>query len=731
MGVPKFYGVWILRKSKRLFRLVVISEQVPSDVASILLDANSLVYKPIGSVYGQVDADRYNKMTSDQQIKIKNRKKVVSRMTREQLEAEHFAAVGMGLSNILTYLSVSMGEYDNSNCLVSNNDLVDMRGRSLQNFVIAIDGVAPQAKISQQRSRRYRGAQEASQDEAFTNASITPGTEFMKRLDNYLKRVWIPNNRETLGKRVIYSSHLSPNEAEHKIMDYLRDGKILGTNNDTDVGSHIIYGMDTDLIMLSLLSPIKRLYLWREDIGVVLNIDNLREEIINIMGVHSHSYRDFVFLMFFLGNDFLPNQVGVDDYENSIDKMIEQYKKVGRPITDENGIIWESFLLVLEKLVEIEPSLIEHESYRQFTYRSKVFEYSHVITQEIGSIQQGQIRMNIQRSRKFDIDRFRSAWYSYALAPRSNMNTISSLLGYDPYQVKNEDIVKMSSHYLTGLSWIYNYYTKGPRYINQRWYYPYLHSPNFRDIYATLKMLLSEGKNITGWEHTGEETLSVVHQLLSVIPPQLYQLLPVESQHLLKDTSPISDYFPTNFQIDRGGFNEKWRGIALLPFVDPYRIINAVNKYTFFEPHTAEELASVNDVVEDLEDSKIQSICIKSTYKDLLEIKQLTERSKRPAYQGYRGRGRGDRGRGGGYRGRGGYQESRGGGGGRGGYQESRGGGGGRGGYQERGRGGYQESRGGGRGGYQESRGGGRGGLRVKLPGRSTMLPPPPGYIQK
>ena len=137
--------------------------------------------------------------------------------------------------------------------------------------------------------------------------------------------------------------------------------------------------------------------------------------------------------------------------------------------------------------------------------------------------------------------------------------------------------MRMSSHYLTGLSWIYSYYTKGPRHINQRWYYPYFQSPNFSDIYTTLKLLLSEGKEITGWQNTGEGQLSVVHQLISVIPPSLYLLIPNEVQNLLHVNSPISDYFPTNFQIDRGGFNEKWRGITLLPFVDPHRIINAVN----------------------------------------------------------------------------------------------------------------------------------------------------------
>lgn len=68
-------------------------------------------------------------------------------------------------------------------------------------FFLAIDGVAPRAKINHQRARRFRSAKDAETQEArarssginlpeekrFDSNCITPGTRFMAELDKQLK----------------------------------------------------------------------------------------------------------------------------------------------------------------------------------------------------------------------------------------------------------------------------------------------------------------------------------------------------------------------------------------------------------------------------------------------------------------------------------------------------------------------------------------------------------------
>jgi 5'-3' exoribonuclease 1 len=148
-------------------------------------------------------------------------------------------------------------------------------------FFMAIDGVAPRAKMNQQRSRRFRTAKEAKEirdkalrkgeilpeDDAFDSNAITPGTPFMARLSMQLKYFVakkITEDATWRGVEVVLSGHEVPGEGEHKIMEYIRLAKAQPGYNPNV--RHCLYGLDADLIMLGLVSHDPHFCLLREEV---------------------------------------------------------------------------------------------------------------------------------------------------------------------------------------------------------------------------------------------------------------------------------------------------------------------------------------------------------------------------------------------------------------------------------------------------------------------------------
>lgn len=314
---------------------------------------------------------------------------------------------------------------------------------------MAIDGVAPRAKINQQRSRRFRSAKEADEkaktaealkrdwakqglkvaksadsesfkqipkdvasddvdDVPFDSNVITPGTPFMERLAIALKEFAALRVAATPGwkdLRIVFSDASAPGEGEHKIAEYIRVERAT-EGYDANI-RHVLYGLDADLIMLALATHEVHFTVLREEVfpknggrrqsqgadngqssrgptqidalmasaeaadglakasgGMLtraelggkkpfqfLHINILREYLdlefrydlereitaaAQALGVEpgdgavdydlERVIDDFVFLLFFVGNDFLPHLPTLDIREGAIDFIIEVYK---------------------------------------------------------------------------------------------------------------------------------------------------------------------------------------------------------------------------------------------------------------------------------------------------------------------------------------------------------------------------------------------------------------------
>ena len=161
--------------------------------------------------------------------------------------------------------------------------------RPRQLLYIAIDGVAPRAKMNQQRARRFRAAQEARElqeleanirseiekggekappiKKPWDSNVITPGTPFMLRLSEYMRfyiRKRLSENEAWKQIRVIFSDASIPGEGEHKIMEFVRLQRAQPRYDPNIV--HVLHGLDADLIMLGLATHEAHFYVSREEV---------------------------------------------------------------------------------------------------------------------------------------------------------------------------------------------------------------------------------------------------------------------------------------------------------------------------------------------------------------------------------------------------------------------------------------------------------------------------------
>ena len=142
---------------------------------------------------------------------------------------------------------------------------------------LALDGVAPRAKMNQQRARRFCSAREAEEAAAAMAAlrersggkavesqkrwdhnAITPGTSFMAKLAAFV-RAWAEAKvAANPALRVVVSDAATPGEGEHKIVDYIRRASACPGFQDE---RHAICGQDADLMFLALALHVPRVFL--------------------------------------------------------------------------------------------------------------------------------------------------------------------------------------------------------------------------------------------------------------------------------------------------------------------------------------------------------------------------------------------------------------------------------------------------------------------------------------
>lgn len=522
MGIPRFAS-WIFNNRARKLTI----SHIPQNVASLSFDVNSIIHGCAQIVYN------YGEWTNEQ------RKIAISEMTDAQLELELFKLITD------TFLRI-VQRVNPKNCLV-----------------LAVDGVAPLAKIQQQRCRRYR-ASTTAHEMRFEPNCITPGTDFMFRLDEYLQ-TWIQNHLQDIRAKVLYSNHMVPGEGEQKIFDYVRNYEISG------YGSHIIYGLDADLIILSLISRLKGIYLLREKsleqnvYERLIHIDEVRDYLHYRMQMNT-AIDDFAILTFFLGNDFVPTSpMFSGDMYDTIEYLLETYDKLGLPLTypKDGKINMRNFQKLIWCMMKDENQRLKH-----------VYEYPPKLgfrTLELSvksHIEYGKMKINLDKKE------FQKNWYTKVFSPPIDKidmafqlpNSIYLAL-FEPNEQKIQMLVR---DYIHSFSWTYLYYKKGTAIVSPNFCYSCGYAPLMEDVYHFFP---SNIPPIFKKDIKEDYSFTVLHQLLAVLPPKSISIIPKELHSFYSIDSPIADLFPSKVDIDTDGKDMERLGVVRMCPVEPRRLL--------------------------------------------------------------------------------------------------------------------------------------------------------------
>jgi 5'-3' exonuclease len=454
--------------------------------------------------------------------------------------------------------------------------------RPTKTLFVAIDGPPPRAKMVQQRKRRFvsswRNRIAPSVECIWDRNAITPGTPFMAKMSACLTKHFdsYKITRPSLDVHFYDSDH--PGEGEAKIFKHLRKRDEV---NDTE--ADIVYGLDADLIMLSLVADAAKrrpIYLLREpaeyDIKYAGNQHAGNQPFMyfdtrSLAKLMTIDVKDYVVLCFLLGNDFIPPLSYLKINNNGIDLVIEHYKKIskidkGLVIETENGpeINMPFLLSVIESIKSEEDERLAAADAAYYAYFPR---------KRPDEDQQQAAIDNYPSTHKFPnvIKPNTPGWrqrYYYHLFYR---------------MTDSKDVDNVCANYLEGIRWTFDYYfgKNGDEETSWGWYYKYEYSPTALDVYN--HMMIAPHRTSYTYDPYMPSTMkpedATALQLLLVLPPDSFHLI----RETLRCVASIEKYgfvhiYPTAFNLTTYLKKFIWECHPILPLVDLAGVAGVMKK---------------------------------------------------------------------------------------------------------------------------------------------------------
>ena len=404
---------------------------------------------------------------------------------------------------------------------------------------IALDGVAPRAKMEQQRKRRYKTVSEQKtkqtiyekynhplqyQSLIWDSNCITPGTEFMNRLSSRLHEY-----AQSFHPHTIVSDSNEMGEGEHKIFQYIKK------KNKFDEKVHAVYGLDADLFMLSLscFPQTDCLYLIRDSMNdhhdewIYVSIYELASKIVQEVGVEFSSkyIEDYIISCFFIGNDFLPCQESIFLQDHGLHRLLDSLRITYQKFPGQNFLTgkhnWNIiFLKAFFGELEKDEDVCVLRKYKKIVHFHKrpVFDECRQELENINKI--------TDRKKEYQIIRQEKAWKEILYC---------SEMGFR----NNADLDECCTCFLQGLQWMVQYYFH--ECISWTWFYKYPYAPSFADLYCHVEEVGPEQWNVA----VDKTVFTPYQQLLIVLPVASHHLLPSTIRTSIRNSCLQIYYSPT------------------------------------------------------------------------------------------------------------------------------------------------------------------------------------------
>lgn len=439
------------------------------------------------------------------------------------------------------------------------SEIVDIV-RPTESIFVAIDGVAPLAKVNQQRSRRYLSQKMKActnvatdndvpskrKNEPFDRNAITPGTKFMTKLCDRLKQQSQTIAAEK-GIKAIFSGSSVFGEGEHKIVDHIRRNP-RETADEIYAATDCIYGLDADLIILSMVLVAQTgqaPFIVRERTtprmktseetpdGVqayeFLDVTALIDDIIE-RGAESLSKQqkimNHVVASFLVGNDFLPPLSYLSIKHGGLEDVLGMCTS---PLCSETGYLieWDALSEVLKELADKEDPEFTKKDERYWATKPPSTEDPVMLWDNYPIVNKDYKLKHIAPSRPGWVPRYYDSLFS------------------------TKDVSGIVKSYVVGLQWTLDYYTGKYSKNTPCWQYIHAYAPTAIDVHN----FVSANPEISGMMTTDLRDRKIYEYdpgvaLLMVTPPSSFDILSPRLKELATDiNSGIAHIFPEDFKI--------------------------------------------------------------------------------------------------------------------------------------------------------------------------------------